>query len=78
MEDSGVDGRKVLKWNFKKWETDMDWIDMTQDRDRRQALMNAVINFRGISLLAEHLLASQEALCSRELVSCGKRLRHLR
>jgi hypothetical protein len=46
---------------------------MTQDRDRCWALVNAVMNFgfhkiRGISQLADDLLASQEGLCSMELV----------
>jgi len=51
LKDSGVDGRKTLKWSFKKWNRAMDWIDLTQDRDRDrwQALMNAVINFQRIS-----------------------------
>jgi len=28
LEDSGVGVGKILKWNFKKWERDMDWIDL--------------------------------------------------
>ena len=31
--------------------------------------MNAVMDLRGIFLLAAHLLASQEGLCATELVS---------
>jgi hypothetical protein len=34
LEDQGVDGRIILKWIFRKWEGDMDWIDLVQDRDR--------------------------------------------
>jgi len=40
----------------------MDWIDRAQDRDRRRALVNAVMNLRGISWLADNRLASQEAI----------------
>jgi hypothetical protein len=45
LEDPGVDGRIILKWIFKKWNGEgMDWIDMSQDRDRWRALVNAVMN----------------------------------
>jgi hypothetical protein len=46
VEDTGVDGRKILKWIFKKevgWE-DMDWIDLAQHRDRWLALVSVVMN----------------------------------
>jgi hypothetical protein len=46
LEDPSVDGRIILKWIFKKWDGGMDWIDMTQDRDRWRALVNAVMNLR--------------------------------
>jgi hypothetical protein len=39
LEDPGVDGRIILKWIFKKWDGDMDWIDMAQDRDRWRAVV---------------------------------------
>jgi len=46
MEDPGVDGRIILKWIFRKWDGDMDWIDLAQDRDRLRALGNAAMNLR--------------------------------
>jgi hypothetical protein len=51
----------------------MDWIDLTEDRDRWRALVDVWWTFgfhktRGISWLAEDLLACQEELCSMELV----------
>jgi len=34
LEDPGLDGRIILKWNFRKWDGGMDWIDLAQDLDR--------------------------------------------
>jgi len=47
----------------------MDWIDLAQLRDKWRDLMNAVKNLRihtarGISCIAEQILASQEGHCS--------------
>jgi hypothetical protein len=44
LEDTGVDGRIILKWIIKKWDGGMERIDMAQDRDRWRALVSAVIN----------------------------------
>ena len=43
LEHLGVCGI-ILKWNFKKWDGNMDWIDVAQDKDRWRALVNAVMN----------------------------------
>ena len=46
MGDPGADERIILRWIFRKWDGDMDWIDLAQDRDRLRALVNVVMNFR--------------------------------
>ena len=44
LGDLGVDGRILLRWIFRKWDGGTDWIDLSQDRDRWWALVNAVMN----------------------------------
>jgi hypothetical protein len=44
LGDPGVDGRIILKWIFKKWDGGMDWIELAQGRDRRRAVVYAVMN----------------------------------
>ena len=47
LEDSGVDGRLILRWVFKKWDgRGMDWIELAQDRDRWRPLVSAVMKLR--------------------------------
>jgi len=47
LEDPGVNGRIILRWIFRKWDVGaMDWIDLTQDRDRSRAVVNSVMNLR--------------------------------
>jgi hypothetical protein len=47
LEDPSLDGRIILRCNFRKWNSEgMDWIDLAQDRDRWRALENVVIKIR--------------------------------
>jgi len=50
----------------------MDGIDLAQDRDRWQVFLNVIIfglhKIQEISWIDNDLLASQEGLCSMELV----------
>jgi len=43
LEDPGVDGRIIIRCGM--W--DMNWIDLTQDRDKWWALVNEIMNLRG-------------------------------
>jgi len=44
LEKTGVDWRIILKGCFRKWDGGMNLIDLTQDRDRWEALVSAVMN----------------------------------
>jgi hypothetical protein len=45
LGDPGVDGRIILRWNLGEVGCEgMDWIDLAHNRDRWQALVNAVMN----------------------------------
>jgi hypothetical protein len=55
LDDAGLDGSIVLKCIFKMWGQGMDWIDLTQDRDRWQYLMDAAMNRRGSIKYGEFL-----------------------
>jgi len=47
FEDPDVDGRIILRWIFRKWDVGgKEWNKLAQDRDRWQALMNAVMNLQ--------------------------------
>jgi len=46
MEDTGEDGKIILKWIFRKWDWGIDGIDLAQDWDRWLGLVNAVMNRR--------------------------------
>ena len=44
LEDPDVDGRIILRWIWRKWDGNIDWIDLDQGRDMWRALVNAVMN----------------------------------
>jgi len=45
LGDLGVDGRLILRWNFRKWDVGV-WtgLDLAQDRERWRTLVNTVMN----------------------------------
>ena len=68
-----------IKMELQELGWGMAWIDVAHDTDRWRVLLNGVM--RGISWLAENLLAGQEGLFSMELVRellAASRKNHLR
>jgi hypothetical protein len=41
-----IDREIILKYISKKWEEDMDWINLAQDRNRWRNVVNALMNVR--------------------------------
>ena len=39
LEDTGVDGRIILRWIFRQWDGGLDWIDLVQDMNGWRALV---------------------------------------
>ena len=46
MENLCLYGRITLKWVFRKLGGGVYWIAVVQDRDKRRALVNVVMNIR--------------------------------
>jgi hypothetical protein len=46
LEDLDVDGMIILKLYLRNRMGDIDWLDLALNRDRWQALVNAVMNLR--------------------------------
>jgi hypothetical protein len=46
LEDSGLDGKIILRCIFRKWDRGSEWIDLAQGRDRWWALVNVLMNLR--------------------------------
>jgi hypothetical protein len=69
LEEPGIDGR-ILRWICWKWDgwggRSIKGIDLAQDKDRWQALVNAVMNLQVLysagNFLTENCLAAQEEL----------------
>jgi hypothetical protein len=44
LENAGVDGWIIFQWTFEKWYGGMYWLDLSPDRNRRRAVLKAVMN----------------------------------
>jgi hypothetical protein len=68
LKEQGIDFRIILRWIFRKWDGDMDWIELAQDRDRWRALVkcgnepSGSIKMWRVSWLAANRFACQEGL----------------
>jgi hypothetical protein len=49
LEDLGLDGRIILKWNFEEWDGGMNWIHLAQNKCKWQSLLNVAMNSYNIN-----------------------------
>jgi hypothetical protein len=42
LEDPDIDGRRTLKWIYKKWDGEHGLFDLAENRDRWQIIVDAV------------------------------------
>jgi hypothetical protein len=45
-EDQGLDGRIILKMDYRERGVGVDWINLAQNRDQWRAVVNTVMNLR--------------------------------
>jgi hypothetical protein len=45
LGNQGIDETLILKWIFKNWDGEMDWIDLAEDRDMGWNFVKAVMKF---------------------------------
>jgi len=45
LGDPDVNWRIILRWNFRRWDGRMDWIELAQDRDGWRTLEEGVMKF---------------------------------
>jgi hypothetical protein len=73
LEAAGIDKMIILKWIFKRYNGDMDWIHLTQDRGKWLALLKTVMDLRvpynvGHFQVTQRLSVCQKGLHSMELL----------
>jgi hypothetical protein len=71
LEESGVYGRILLRWIFRKWDGGIDWIDLAHVRDRWLALVNAVKSLRDPQNSGKFLASLEPVSFSRKTLLHG-------
>jgi len=74
LEFSGVDGRIILRWIFRKWDEGMDRTDLAQDRDRRRKPVNAAVKIMRIKPTSAYRVCesiNSNLFCHRVFTATG-------
>jgi hypothetical protein len=70
LKDLSIEERIIIEWILEeiRWEV-VDWIHLNENASQLRALMNTVINFRGVSSVSERPLTSRGGVWSMQFVS---------